>query len=98
MTNPFNNPALVGKTPLLTTFLLEFANAGQLWRMWAEHSAAGQNVWSWAMVNVALLLFLNFYRVNNKNGCMNFAIIGTLIGVVMNLGVIFTILYFRYGV
>lgn len=84
---------LVGKTPLLTTLLLEYANVGQLWRMWHEHSALGQNVWSWVAVNAALWLWLNFYRVITPDA--RIAQAATLLGILLNGAVIGTVLYFH---
>jgi len=88
------NPKYVSMTPLVTTGLLEFANVGQLWRMWTEWTAAGQSVWSWFSVNVALWLWLNFYLVFNADN--KFAIWGTRLGIALNTGVILTVLFFRY--
>lgn len=88
------NPRYVEKTPLITTLLLEFANVGQLWRMWTEWTAAGQSVWSWLSVNIALWLWLNFYLVFNADN--KFAIWGTRIGILLNTSVILTVLWFRY--
>lgn len=88
------NPKLVEKTPLVTTFLLEAANISQLWRMWTTWTADGQSLWGWLMVNLALLLWLNFYLVFNRE--QKFAIWGTAFGVIMNTLVIVTVILFRY--
>lgn len=96
MKNPLNNDRLVSLTPLITTGLLEGANAGQLFRMWGERTAAGQSVPSWLLVNLALWLWLNFYRV--KTPGERLAILATKIGIVMNASVLLTTIYFRYGV
>lgn len=90
----WNDPAVVDKTPLLTTALLEAANAQQLWRMWSEHTAAGQSLTAWLSVNCALLLWLNFYRVVTPHA--RWAIVGTAFGVLMNTAVILTVAWFRY--
>lgn len=45
-----SDPKVVAKTPLVTTLLLENANVQQLWRMWHEHTAAGQSLWGWLLV------------------------------------------------
>jgi hypothetical protein len=87
------NPTVVDKTPIVSTFLLELANVGQLHRMWTQHTAAGQEVLSWAFVNVALWLWLNFYLVFNKDN--QFAIWGTRIGIGLNTAVMLSVLYFR---
>lgn len=92
---PWNNPKWVSRTPLVTTFFLEYANVGQLWRMWREHTAAGQNVWSWVSVWVALWLFLNFYRVCCPKE--RFAFWATVSGICFNTAVIATVMYFRLG-
>lgn len=93
MTRPWDNRALVAKTPVLTVFLLEYANIGQLWRMWAQHSALGQNAWSWLAVNVALWLWLNFYRVFTPE--QKFAYRATQIGIVLNAAVVFSVVWFN---
>jgi hypothetical protein len=82
----------VSYTPILTTLLLEYANAGQLWRMWHVHSALGQNVWSWLSVNVALWLWLNWYRVFTPQ---SWAIPATCVGICINGLLIATVFYFR---
>lgn len=91
----WSNPKWVSKTPLITTFLLEAANLQQLWRMWTTWTAAGQSISAWVSVNLALLLWLNFYRVITPNE--KFAIWGTAIGVCLNTLVILTVAFFRYG-
>lgn len=91
---PWNNPAVVSKTPLVAVGLLELANVSQLVRMWTEWTAAGQSLWGWLAVNMALWLWLNFYRVITPNEKP--AIYGTALGVVMNSAVIFSVLFFRY--
>ncbi len=90
----YRNPKLVDKTPLVTTGLLEAANVQQLWRMWTEHTAAGQSVTAWFSVNIALWLWLNFYLTFNREN--KFAIIGTSVGIVLNALVIATVIFFRY--
>jgi hypothetical protein len=88
------NPRLVFLTPVLTTCIFESANAGQLWQMWAERTAAGQSIFSWVLVNVGLWLWLNFYNV--KTPGERFAIWATRIGICFNMTVILTTVYFRY--
>lgn len=88
------DPKIVEKTPLLSVFLLELANVQQLWRMWTEWTSAGQSVWGWLCVNIALCLWLNFYLVFNRDN--KFAIYGTAFGIVMNAAVIVTVMLFRY--
>lgn len=88
------NPTIVEKTPLITTLLLEMANVGQLWRMWTTWTAAGQSVWSWLSVQAALWLWLNFYLVFNRKN--KFAIIGTSVGIALNMLVILSVVFFRY--
>jgi uncharacterized protein with PQ loop repeat len=91
---PWNNPAIVSSTPLVAVGLLEWANLSQLFRMWTEWTAAGQSLLGWISVQLALWLWLNFYRVITPNEKK--AIYGTAIGVVMNMAVILTVCYFRY--
>jgi len=90
----YNNPAIVAKTPIATVLLLEYANIGQLYRMWHEHTAAGQNLWSWISVGIALLFWLNFYRVICPQE--KFAFWATVLGFFLNSAVWLTVVYFRY--
>jgi len=90
----FSDPRVIAKTPLVTVFLLEFANVGQIYRMWHEHTAAGQNVTSWVSVLLALVLWLNFYRVCCPKE--KFAFWATAVGIGMNMTVIGTVVRFRY--
>jgi uncharacterized protein with PQ loop repeat len=90
----WSNPEWVARTPIITTLLLEAANVQQLFRMWTEGTAKGQSMTAWISVNVALLLWLNFYRVITPNA--KWAIRGTAFGVVMNAAVILTVIFFRY--
>lgn len=91
---PWNDPKLVAKTPIATVFLLEYANVGQLVRMWSEGSALGQNIWSWVSVNAALWLWLNFYRVVTPEAV--WARRATVAGIVLNGAVIFSVAWFRW--
>jgi hypothetical protein len=88
------NPKLVGFTPIITTGLLEGANVSQIYRMWSTHTAAGQSLWAWLLVNLALMLWLNFYLVFNRE--QKFAIWGTVVGIGLNWIVIFSVIIFRY--
>lgn len=89
--NLLNNKQFVEKTPLLSVVLIEYGNLGQIYRMWHEHSALGQNLSSWISVGAALLLWLNFYRVNKHP----FAYWATVVGILLNAGVWLSVLYFR---
>lgn len=84
---------LVDYTPILTTALLEGANIGQLYQMWTERTAAGQNVWSWIWVYGALLLWWNYYRVVTPQA--KWARWSTLAGLTANLAVILTVIWFQ---
>ena len=92
----WNDPVLVSKTPLVTVVLLEFGNLSQLYRMWQERTSAGQSLWAWVSVGIALCLFLNFYRVVCPE--QKFAFWSTAVGIALNTCVWLTVLYFRYGV
>jgi hypothetical protein len=90
---------LIPWTPMVTTVLLEYANAGQLWRMWYVSSALGQNVWSWLAVHAALWLWFNFYRVTMPQGkARTLALLGTGVGIALNGAVVLTVAWFRYVV
>jgi uncharacterized protein with PQ loop repeat len=90
----YRNPVYVSKTPLIAVFLLEIANVQQLWRMWAEQTAAGQSIGGWLCVQLALWLWLNFYATFTPD--QKFAIRGTQLGILMNASVIGTVLWFRW--
>ena len=53
---------LVDSFPLFSALLIEYGNAGQLWKMWTQHTAAGQNIWSWVSTLAAIVLWLLYYR------------------------------------
>lgn len=89
-----SNPRWVSKTPILTVFLLEGANIGQIIRMWTERTAEGQSLTAWISVNLALLLWLNFYRVCCPD--QRWAFWATAVGISMNAGVILSVIWFRY--
>lgn len=90
----WNNPAVVGKTPLLTTALLGWSNVQQLWQMWTEHSAKGQSVWGWVSVGGALWLFVNFYRVCCPKE--RFVFWATVLECLVNAAVVVSVIYFRH--
>ena len=79
-------------SPMITAAMLEGANAMQIWRMVTEHSALGQNAWSWVSVNVALWLWCNFYRAK----FLLTALCMTLLSVVITSLVVLTVAYYRH--
>lgn len=91
-----SDPTFVGKTPLLAVALLEVANVQQLYHMWSHWTAAGQSLTGWITVNIALWLWLNFYRVITPQA--TYAIWGTRLGILMNSSVIATVAFFRYAI
>lgn len=95
MVKLWNDATWVARTPMLTVLLLEYANVGQLWRMWHEQSALGQNVWSWVSINAALWLWLNYYRVIVPGGLRSAAARATMVGIALNATVILTVAHFR---
>lgn len=90
----FNNKALVSKCPIITTILLEGASVGQIVRMFSEHSAKGQNVWSWLSIDLALLLWWNWYRVMTPED--KIAKLSTVVGMTITTAVVLTVVYFRW--
>lgn len=83
------------RTPIVSVILLEAANFQQLWQMWViDHSAEGQSVTAWLSVQVALWLWLNFYRVITPEA--RWAIWGTRLGITLNMLVVLSVLYWRY--
>jgi hypothetical protein len=81
---------IVSKTPILTTFLLEIANVLQLWEMWTTGTAEGQSTQGWICVNLALLLWYNFYRVMSPE--LVWAKRSTAVGIAINSIVILSTL------
>lgn len=92
----WDNPKLVTRGTVLSQILLELGNISQLIRMWTEHTAKGQSLIAWVSVNLAILLWLNFYRVCVPADQRKWPIIGTVIGWIMNVAVILTVAYFRF--
>lgn len=89
-----NNPNIVNKTPIITIFLLEGANVQQIFEMWNKHSSLGQSLWGWVSVGIALVLWANFYRVICPKE--KIAFYSTIFGIVMNICVIISVIYFKY--
>lgn len=90
----WNDPKWVGRTPILTTLLLESANVGQIARMWTHRTAAGQSISSWVCVNLALWLWANFYRVITPEQLWARRTIK--VGIALNSAVILSAIWFRY--
>ena len=90
----WNDPKIVAWSPVITTGLFETANAGQVVRMWAQHTSAGQSLSSWICVNIALFIWANYYRVITPEQ----RVVQTTIkiGITLNLFVIFSVVWFRY--
>ena len=93
--NPLRNPKLMKHIPFVTTGLLESANVAQMYRMWTEWTAEGQSVWGWIFVNLALILWYNWYALFAPE--QKSARIATGIGIFMNSCVILSVIYFRYA-
>lgn len=90
-----SDPRIIGKTPLVTTALFGWSNVAQLYQMWTLRTAAGQSLCGWVSVGLALWLFVNFYRVCcPKERFVYYCTIGECL---INLAVIATVIYFRYG-
>jgi hypothetical protein len=88
------DPVWVARTPIISVCLLEAANVQQLFQMWAvDHSAKGQSLTAWLSVQVALWLWLNFYRVLTPHAV--WAIRGTQLGIALNMVVCLSVLYWR---
>lgn len=90
----WNNPKIVTCSPIVTTCLIESANVGQMVHMWTYHTAAGQSLWSWILVNIALWIWGNFYRVIMPEESI--ARLSIRAGIVLNMGVILSVIYWRY--
>lgn len=79
--------------PLVSALLAESGNAGQLWKMWAAHTAAGQNIWSFVSILCAVILWIVYFE---KNLGKTFAYWMAWVGAVMLSANILTVLYFTY--
>lgn len=90
----FSSPEWVARTPILTTLLLEWANIQQMYRMFTEHTAAGQSLTAWLSVQAALWLWLNFYRVMTPDA--KWAYRAQLLGIGLNAAVCLSVVYWRY--
>lgn len=89
-----SDPVWVARSPIIAQTLLEAANVQQLIQMWVvDHSAQGQSVTAWASVQVALWLWLNFYRVLTPQA--KWAIWGAEVGIALNMAVILSVIYWR---
>lgn len=64
----------------------------QLWQMWSTGTAAGQSIMGWISVNLALILWLNFYHTFTPD--QKFAIWGTRLGLLLNGSVIASVWWF----
>lgn len=90
----FNNPRFVSFTPIFAALIFETASIGQMYEMWRKHSALGQSIFSWSIISLALLLWLNFYRVKTPDE--KIAIYQTVFAIFTNLLVIAMVVYFKY--
>ena len=79
--------------PVVCMFLLEFANLGQLYRMWTERTAEGQNPFSWMSVGLALFLWMVWYRTFVPE--QRVAFWATLVGFLLNTAVWISVFYWR---
>lgn len=84
--NILRNKDIIKHTPILTTGLLESANLFQLYEMWSTNTSAGQSPWGWICVNLALLLWLNWYYTFTPE--QKTAIYATIVGLFINASVI----------
>jgi hypothetical protein len=90
----YNDSKYVSKIPLLTTILFGYGAVCQMWRMWTTHTAAGQSIFGWVCVTLALMLFLQFYRIITPKE--KIAFYSCLAEVFLYFGVIGSIIYFRW--
>jgi hypothetical protein len=89
------DPALVSWVPVVTMALLESANVGQIAAMWSARSAEGQSLAGWLFVTFALVLWYWYYRVVTPGQLK--AQWATGLGIFMNLMVVASVVWFRYG-
>lgn len=85
---------LVLKTPIVTALLIEGGAVQQIYRIWSEGSAAGQSLTGWIGVTIAVMLWLNFYKVITPEA--KWAIRTTTLAVFLNATIVASIVYWRY--
>lgn len=90
----WDNPVWVGRTPIVTSILLDGGAIGQVIRMWKERSALGQSLTSWTAVVLALVLWANFYRVLTPDQW--WARFTIKISIALNLIVVGSVIWWRY--
>jgi uncharacterized protein with PQ loop repeat len=90
----WNDKEWIDKSPIIATIFIEGANIGQMIRIWTEHSAKGQSLSSWIAVVIALVIWFNFYRVITPHS--KYAKWTAVVGIILNIGVIISIIWFRY--
>lgn len=85
---------VIDSLPMLASVLIEAGNLGQLYRMWTQHSALGQNVWSYVAVLAALIMWLLYYRFRLGRTLAYYV---TWIAVFMMAAIIVTIIILQGG-
>jgi uncharacterized protein with PQ loop repeat len=93
MAKVWNDPIFMKRAPIVATILLEYANVGQLIRMWTYKTAAGQSLTAWFAVFLALCCYNQFYRIVTPEQI--WARRMSFVGILMNSAVCLTVLYFR---
>jgi uncharacterized protein with PQ loop repeat len=86
---------LIDSIPLFASILIEYGNAGQLWKMWRYHTAAGQNLYSYISVLAAIILWLLYYRFRLGKTVAYYV---TWIAVFMISAIIVTIICLQGGI
>ena len=89
----WNNKKWVARTPLLSTLLVESANAIQLARIWQQGTAQGQSLTAWLCVGLAILVRFNYYRVIMPAQWLARSCV--LVGMVINIALIISVIIFR---
>lgn len=84
--------SLVDYFPLFSSMLIEYGNMSQLYKMWTAHTAAGQNIYGYFTVMLALLLWVIFYRLRLPGNKIAFYV--TCFGVGSMLAIMTTIWHF----
>lgn len=89
----YNNPKLVTWTPLITSAILEWANLSQIWRMYCEGSSASQSLLGWVLVDIAMILWWNYYRVCTPD--QRAALISIKLAILVNIIATAVVVYYR---
>jgi hypothetical protein len=85
---------LAAKAPVVSTFIFMLADCSQIYRMVQEQTAAGQSLYGWLAILVALAMYAVFFKVITPEEKL--PLYCTYINIVTIVALAFTVVYFRY--